>query len=339
MQSQISNSQANFDMVYQLIMAGWGAQAVRTLASLSVAEQLASGPASAEQIAERASSDPDMTYRVLRAGAALGLLQYDATHKVFAGTPMLEVLHKDSPFCLKHYALAGLSATFWLPALRLPETVIRGQNYATEVLGCSTFEYLSQHGEDAQMFGAAMTDLSTPVIRDAVAAIDVADARLVVDVGGANGTFLAQLLEVHAQLTGVVLDLPSAMHGVEDEARRHGLGDRMTGVDGDFFNEIPAADLYLLKFVLHDWDDPSCTTILRNIRRAMKPGARLMLVEMTVAQNHLSAALMDIAMMFAFSGREREIGEFERLLHAADLKMGRDTPLQLPYHLIEAFAA
>lgn len=335
----VSSSQANFDTVYQLIMAAWGAQAVRTLASLSVAEQLASGPRSAEQIAELAASDPDMTYRVLRAGTALGLLRYDAAEGVFSGTPMLEVLHKDSPFCLKHYALAGLSETFWLPALRLPDTVIRGENYATETLGCSTFEYLSQHHEQAQIFGAAMTDLSTPVIRDAVAAIDVADARLVADVGGANGTFLAELLAAHPQLTGVVLDRPAALPGVEQEARRHQLGDRMTGMAGDFFEEIPAADIHLLKFVLHDWNDDSCKRILRNVRRAMRPGARLMIVEMTVDQNQLTAALMDVAMMFAFSGREREMGEFERLLQAADLKISCVTPLHPPYHLIEACAA
>ncbi|GBG38742.1 methyltransferase [Mycobacterium montefiorense] len=335
----ISNSQADFDTVYQQILAGWGAQTVRTLACLSVAEALASGPLSAEEIAERASSDPDMTYRLLRAGAALGFLRYDETDKEFSGTPMLQVLHEDSQYCLKHYAMAGLSAAFWLPALQLPDTVIRGENFVSDVLGCSTFEYLSTHDEEAQMFGAAMTDLSTPVIRHAVAAIDVADARLVVDVGGANGAFLAQLLKLHPPLTGVVLDLPSAMHGVEQEARRHGVGDRMTGVEGDFFDEIPAADLYLLKFVLHDWDDQACQTILRNIRRAMKPGARLMIAEMTIAQNLPSAALMDIAMMFAFSGRERETGEFEQLLKAADLKMIRDTPLQPPYHLIEASPA
>ena len=112
----------------------------------------------------------------------------------------------------------------------------------------------------------------------------------------------------------------------------------MAGVEGDFFVEVPAADLYLLKFVLHDLDDGSCARILTNIRRAMTPGARLVIVEMTVAQNAVSAALMDLAMMFAFSGREREVAEFERLLGSAGLEAGRVIPLHPPYQLLEARA-
>jgi hypothetical protein len=137
MESTLAVSQDDHDKVYQLIMAGWGAQAVRTLAALSVAENLAAGPLSAGQIAERESSDLDMTYRVLRAGAALGLLEYDAATQMFSGTTALEVLQKDSPFCLKHYAQVANSDAFWLPGLRLPETVKRGENQVTEVLGCS----------------------------------------------------------------------------------------------------------------------------------------------------------------------------------------------------------
>jgi len=332
-------SQDDHDKIFEMILAGWATQAVRTLAALSVAEHLEAGPLSAHQIAGRESSDPDMTYRVLRAGAAMGLLEYDADAAVFSGTRMLRVLHKDSPVSLKHFAQSAPAETYWLPLVHMPETVARGENYVTEVLGGSVFEYYERHKEAGRLFGAGMTDVSTPVIREAVVAIDAADARSVVDIGGANGTFVAELLVRHPQLTGVVLELPQAIPGVAEEARRHNLGRRMTGAEGDFFVEVPAADIYLLKFILHDWDDESCRTILRNIRRAMNPGARVVIVEMSVAQNAVSAALLDLLMMTAFAGKERDESEFERLLEAADLKAARITPLNRPYQLIEAVAA
>jgi len=190
------------------------------------------------------------------------------------------------------------------------------------------------------MFRAAMTDISAPVIREAVSAIDVAGGRFAVDIGGANGAFVAELLQANPHLSGAVLDLPEAMPGVAQESRRRGLGERMSGIGGDFFDSVPTADLYLLKFVLHDWSDESCVQILSNIRRAMNPGARLFIVEMTFTDEatSMSAALMDVGMIFGFTGRERDLTEFEKLLRAADLAIVRTSILHHPYQLIEAQA-
>jgi hypothetical protein len=340
MRSATSAAQQDHDEVYRLIMAGWGSQVVRTLASLSVAEHLDGGSLTAEQIAQRASSDAHMTYRVLRAGVTLGLLEYDNATRAFTGTSRLEILHPDSPFTLKHYAQASPGPAFWLPALRLPDTIRRGSNYVEEALGTSVWEFFASHDDEARMFRAAMTDISAPIIREAVSAIDVAGGRFVVDIGGANGAFVAELLQANPHLSGAVLDLPQAMPGVARESRRRGLGERMSGIGGDFFDSVPTADLYLLKFVLHDWSDESCVQILSNIRRAMNPGARLFIVEMTFTDEatSMSAALMDVAMLFGYTGRERDLTEFEKLLRAADLAIVKTSTLHHPYQLIEAQA-
>jgi hypothetical protein len=340
MRSTKSAAQEEHDEVYRLIMAGWGAQVVRTLASLSVAEHLDGGSLTAEQIAQRTSSDANMIYRVLRAGVTLGLLEYDNATRAFTATARLEILHVDSPFTLKHYAQTTPGPAFWLPALRLPDTVRRGGNYVDEALGTSVWEFFAGHDEEARIFRAAMTDISAPVIREAVSAIDVAGGGFAIDVGGANGAFVAELLQANPHLSGAVLDLPDAMPGVAQESRRRGLGDRMRGIGGDFFDSVPAADLYLLKFVLHDWGDESCVEILCNIRRAMNPGARLFIVEMAFTDQaaSISAALMDMAMLFAFTGRERDLTEFEKLLRAAGLAIVSTSTLHHPYHLIEAQA-
>jgi hypothetical protein len=330
------SAREDHDSVYRLIMAGWGSQVVRTLAAFSIAEHLAAAPLTSAEIAERLSSDPGMTYRLMRAATALGLLAYEPGTGRFTGTPMLDVLHGDSPLSLKHYAQTVGSDVFWLPSMRLQDAVQQGRNYAEEALGCTPFEYFAKHERDARIFGSAMTELSTPVIAEAVPTLDVGDARSVVDVGGADGAFIAAVLERHPNLYGSVLDLPQAMDGVADEADRRGLADRMSGVVGDFFKHVPSADLYLLKFILHDWDDASCHRILSNIRRAMTPTSRLVIVEMTVDTATVEASLMDVAMMFAFTGQERDEAHFESLLTAAGLKVSRAQRLHQPYLLIEA---
>ncbi|WP_329375642.1 methyltransferase [Streptomyces sp. NBC_01483] len=332
--------QDHFSQVYHLIMAAWGSQAVRAIASLSVAEHLDRGPLSAHDIALRESSDPDMTYRVLRTGAALGLLSYDAGQGTFTSTSMLAVLHADSPTSLKHYAQAAIGPAFWLPAVLLPEAVAAGSHQAAQALGSNVFEYLGKNPEEARKFSAAMTDLSAPVIREAAAVIDVGTAQTVIDVGGAHGAFVSELVQRNPQLTGSVLELAHVAATVEDEARKRGLGGRITGVAGDFFEAVPASDIYLLKHVLHDWDDTSCRSILSNIRSAMRPGARLFIIEMLVSDSGASsaAALMDMAMLFATTGQERDLPQFDTLLTAAGLRRTQAVPLRSPYYLIEADA-
>jgi len=139
-------------------------------------------------------------------------------------------------------------------------------------------------------------------------------------------------------LTGLVHDLPQVVSGVVDEARRRGLADRMKGISGDFFTEVPSADIYLLKFVLHDWDDDSCELLLSNIRRAMRPDARLIIVEMAADETALEAALMDVAMLCAYTGQERDELQYDSLLTKAGLRTARVRRLHQPYFLLEAVA-
>ncbi|MFH8470868.1 methyltransferase [Streptomyces sp. NPDC017991] len=330
----------HFSVVYNLIMAAWGSQAVRAIAALSVAEHLDSGPLSAQDIAQRELSDPDMTHRVMRAGVALGLLTYDADRGTFSPTPLLEVLHENSPTSLKYYAQAAIGPAFWLPAVLLPETVAAGSNHTVQALGSNVFEYLGKNPAEAQMFSAAMAELSAPVIREAASVIAVGTARTVLDVGGAHGAFVSELVQRNPQLAGSVLELPHVATTVEDQARQRGLEARITGIAGDFFDAVPAADIYLLKHVLHDWDDASCRSILSNIRSSMRPGARLFVVEMLVTGKgaSLGAALMDMAMLFATTGQERDISQFNTLLTASGLRLTQSVPIRSPYYVMEAEA-
>ena len=334
-----ASTRDDHDKVFQMIMASLGSQVVRTLALMSVAEHLHGAALTAEEIAVRESSDPALTYRLLRAGAALGFLEYHADTGQFTGTSLLGVLREDSPLSLKYYAQAAAGPAFWLTNMLMPQAVMEGSTRVVDALGSSVFEHFAEHRDQAREFSAAMTNLSTPVIREAVTAMDTRDAHFVVDVGGADGAFIAALLQHNPALTGAVLDLAQVIPGVIEAAAAHGLQSRMTGIVGDFFHEIPAADVYLMKFVLHDWSDESCVRILSNIGAAMKPGARLFVVEMAItATTSMSACLMDMAMLTGFTGQERELAHFAKLLHSAGLEIGQTVELHHPYYLIEAHA-
>lgn len=325
------------DKVFEIIMVSFSSQVVRTLAMLSVAEHLHGTTLTADEIAARECSDPAMTYRLLRAGAALGFLEHQAGTNQFVGTPLLDVLREDSPFSLKFYAQVAPGPAFWLPNLLMHETVRDGKTHVVDALGSSVFEYFAEHEDQARMFSAAMTNFSKPVIQEAVMAIDIGAAQVAVDVGGANGAFIAELLQHNARLKGTVLDLPAVIPGVFEAANVQGLEKRMTGVAGDFLERVPAADIYILKSVLHDWDDEACAKILSNIRAAMNPGGRIFIVEMAITTTtSLSATLMDMAMLTAFSGQERELPHFKMLIESAGLTIGQALPLHPPFYLIEA---
>jgi O-methyltransferase domain len=334
-----SAAQQKFTEVYRVIMAPWGSQVVRALSIFSVAEHLAEGPLSARQIAERESIDPKFTYRMLRAAASMGFVVYRADKQMFAAGVLLDILHEDSPNSLKYYAQACLGPAFWLPALRLPEAVAAGHHQTMEALGSNLFEYLGEQ-EEARRFSAAMTNISTPVIRKAVSVMNVHPASHVIDVGGADGAFVIELAARNERLTGDVVDLPHVVPGVVEEARKKGVADRVKGVSGDFFSSLPSGDIYLLKFILHDWDDESCVKILSNIQRAMNPGARLFIVEMVIDESgtDVGATMMDMGMLCCFTGQERSRAQFEALLGDAGLRFLGARSIGSPYQLIEAEA-
>jgi len=177
-----------YGSVLHMVNGFWVAQIVRTAADLSLAEHLAGGPRTAAEIAAAEGADQDATLRLMRACASLGLLTYSG--EGFAGTPLLDVLHQDSPLSLKSYALAQTAPGHWLTWGQTTAAVRAGASQADAVLGRSIFEYFADNPREAALFGTAMTNLSTPVILGAVGSLDVGGVRTVVDVGGADGAFV-----------------------------------------------------------------------------------------------------------------------------------------------------
>ncbi|MFF0156944.1 methyltransferase [Streptomyces sp. NPDC005263] len=209
-------------------------------------------------------------------------------------------------------------------------------------MGADIFEYFAQpeNADEAALFAEAMGDLSGLVTHGVVDAVSVDGVSGVVDVGGANGDFVLALMEAHPHLSGQVLDLPHAVGSARGAAEKRGLSDRFSAVAGDFFTEVPPADLYLLKTILHDWDDDQCTDILRNCRSAVNEGGRALVVEMVIGEigEPDFATRADMAMLTMTNGQERDLDEFDSLFAASGWRRSKTYPVSGGYFGMELVA-
>jgi hypothetical protein len=325
--------------MFQMITGYWVTQIVGTLARLGIADSLADGPRTSGELAQGKELAAGPLYRLLRAAAMLGALK-ESPRDRFQLTPVGETLRANVPGSMRDFAIAQSAPGHWLPWARLEDAVRTGERTTKAVLGTEIWDWYAAHPAEAAAFSGAMANLAALVADDVVRAVDLAGKR-VVDVGGAHGTLLARVLQGAAGATGVLMDLPHVIEGARTAVAAQGLAQRMECVGGDFFERVPEADAFLLKQVLHDWDDAQCARILTNCARAARPGARLLAVEMVIADDGRPgpAPLMDLNMLVMLPGRERTRAEYAALLQGAGWKLSRELPLRGGFDLLEAVRA
>jgi hypothetical protein len=326
----------NADTLFQLLTGHWPAQTVRAMAELRVVDHVVAGADSADAIAKREGSDPDTTYRLMRAGAALGLLEVLGDGR-FGATPLGSLLREDIPASLRSAALVQNANGMWQAWATLPAAVRAGRTQVESAIGTDMFEYLAAHPEEGELFAKAMSNMTGLVVEDTLALLDLGAARRVLDVGGANGSLLLGLMRVNPQIEGVLLDLPHVVDGARHAAAEAGVTGRFTAVAGDFFEEVPAADYFLLKWILHDWSDDDCLRILRNCRRNAQAGGRALVIEGLISGGAQpgTVALLDMNMLAMHDGRERELAEFDGLFAASGWRRTAVSPTRSLYSLIE----
>ncbi|MEV7861366.1 methyltransferase [Streptomyces hirsutus] len=324
----------------QMMTGYWVTQVVRTAAELRIADHLHPGGATPAEVAEAESLDPDSTFRFLRTCASLGLAA-STDGKRFTATPLLDTLRTDAPGSLRDLALWGGAESHWLPWGRLADAVRTGTAQAEATLGAPVFDWLAAAPKEAEIFTRAMTAMTRGLAHQLADVIDLRGAEVAVDVGGAGGNLVQTLIQRHPRLTGVVLDLPYVGTEADASAAALGVRDRFSFVGGDFFEQVPPADVYLLKFVLHDWDDESCVRILRNCRKALRPGGRVLVMELLVDKVGTPGLepLMDLNMMALSTGRERSLDEFENLFERAGLTPASTLPSASRVSVLEAVPA
>lgn len=324
----------------QLITSYWVTQMIRGAAAISLADHLASGPKSADELADAGVLHPAVAFRFLRACVALGFVTHVGNGR-FAATPLLDTLRKDAPGSLHGMALAQGAPGHWLSWGRFPDVLATGKHQAVEALGCEVFEHFASHPDEGADFSRAMSGLTTFMVADIVRVLDTRGVSRVVDVGGAEGALARGLLAANPELRGILFDLPGIVAGAKSVVEASGLGDRLELFGGDFFAAVPEGDLYVLKFILHDWDDEACLAILRNCRKAAPSGGRIAITELglgEIGEGASLAPMMDMNMMALASGRERTFAQYATLLEAAGFTGAKATPITLGMLVIEATA-
>ena len=300
--------------------------AIHVAATLGLADLLADGPKESVELAAVTDSDADAMYRLLRALASVGVFREDEG-KVFGLTELGDGLRSDADDSIADWAVfvgRRVEREAWGS---LSESVRTGENAFRLAHGVDVWEYRAQHPEEGAVFDRAMSARSRVVIPSLLGAYDFGRFGTIVDVGGGNGTLLAALLDEYPQLRGVLFDQPHVVDGVNLE--------RCEVFTGSFFEAVPdGGDAYLLKWIIHDWEDEEATAILRTVR---KRNATVLLVERIVGPPNETpeVKLIDLDMLVGPGGRERTLDEFEALFEAAAYRLVCATPTADGLHVIE----
>lgn len=310
----------SMQMMQMLWPGAMAVQVIHAAAKLALADLVASGPKSINELADATQTHgPSMT-RLLRALTSLGIFVEDTTGR-YRQTALSDTLRSDHPDSIRPSAMMLGAHFVWKPSGALEETVRTGQPSFERLYGAAFFEYLAGHPDDAAVFNAAMSS-SLGHVAAIVGAYAFSKFERIVDVGGGHGLLLAGILSANPRLRGVLHDLPAVVVGAST-LRQEPISQRCEIIGGDFFKGVPAgADAYMLKGIIHDWNDEAALKILKNCRRAIHPHGTLLLLEAVLTPStDAASALMDMLMMVLTSGRERTESEFRSLVQEAGFSM------------------
>ena len=339
-----TRSGASRQRLLSLIDANWTTQAVSVATELGLPELLRHGPRTAGALALATSCHEPSLARLLRALTSIGVLTKAADGR-FELTSVGVLLLEDVPGSLAAWAeFCGTRS--WATWGRLVQSIRTGDSVRKQTSGADGFHHLEDDAQGALLFNRAMVNLTQPLALAFARNLDPSGVALVVDVGGGYGELIASILRQHTSMRGVLFDLAHATAVAESHLTSAGVEDRCTVVTGSFFDAVPAgADAYLLKSVLHDWDDDCGVQILRNCHEAMPPDARMFVIE-RIAPEHFGdsphdqgIARSDLNMLVGTGGRERTEAQYRELLAEARLRITNVLELGGPYSMIEAAPA
>jgi len=295
-------------------------QALHVAARLDIADRLAAGARSSDDLAAETKTHVDALYRLLRALASIGVL-HELDGRRFELTELGEGLRSDVAGSVRGWALMIGRPMHWNTWSSLVESVRTGENTFRLVHGTDVWSYRAQRPEELAIFDGAMTSMSGQVDAAVIDAYDFGRFRQVVDVAGGRGAMLAAILARHDTVRGVLFDQPDVVANAQ--ALHDRFGDRCRTVGGSFFERVPdGADAYLLKSILHDWEDEECIAILRVIRKAMPQHGLVLVLERDLGgpNENAPAKLSDLNMLVNPGGRERSENEYAALFAAAGLR-------------------
>ncbi len=312
-------------------------QAIHVAATLGIPDLLKHGPRSSDDLAVATGTHADTLYRLLRALASVGVFREDADRR-FALTPLSECLRSDAPEPVGPWAVHIGEPGLWQAWGCLLDSVHTGENAFRRIHGVNTWEYYARNPEAGAIFDRAMTGHSRRQAGAVLKAYDFERFRCVVDVGGGHGLLLSAILAKHPSIRGVLFDQPHVAVGAEQVLREAGVADRCEVVGGDFFETVPSGgDAYVLKFILHDWEDAQATAILRSCRRAIAPPGTLLVIDSEIAPPNEGATnkFRDLTMLVHPGGRERTREEWVALFATGGFRLVGATQTEAALSVIE----
>ena len=328
--------------VYQMAIGHYFSRALFVAAKLGIADLLKDGPRGSSDLARATDTHAPSLARMLRLLASAGIFE-EVDKGEFQLTPLGDLLRCDVPGSMRPlvmlFAGVGLQDS-WKEleyCVRTGEPAFRRTNPDAD-----PFTQIAQDPEQAANFDKAMATFAPQTAAAIAAAYDFSQFKKVVDIGGGNGALLIGILKTHPSLRGVVFDLPHVAERANSEVAAAEVADRCEVVAGSFFDRVPSgADAYLLKHVIHDWNDERGTVILKNCRTAMPPMAKLLIVEgvypprIDLSPASRSATANDLNMLVATGGRQRSEAEFRELFAASGFRLTRIVPTQARVCVIE----
>jgi hypothetical protein len=339
-QSKSASELPQFAML-QMITGFWVSRAIYVAAKLGLADLVKDSPKTAVELARLTGTHSPSLYRALRALASVGVFADDGQGR-FAQTPLSETLRSDTPGSLRAMAMVELGQEHFPAWGNLMHSVKTGETAFDNLFKQSAWEYYARNPEDARNFNEAMKGLTEMINVAALEAYDFSGVDKLVDVAGGTGGLISAILSAHPRMRGVLFDLPHVIAEAGPALDAAGVLDRCETAAGDFFRTVPEGGAaYVMKWIIHDWDDEKATVILKNIHRAMDEKGKLLLIEMIVLEGNQPdlSKFLDLNMMVMTGGRERTQGEFKSLLAGSGFELTRVIRTISPVCVIEAVRA
>ena len=325
-------------IVIQLLGGMWAMQAAASAARLHIPDIIGDGAKTPEEVAAAAGTHPGATKRLLRGLASLGVFTRGDGDR-YRLTDVGRFLRSGVPGSLREMFIAESDTVHWRSWERLDDAVKTGDPRPQAVFGAPAFDYYSKHPDEGARFGEAMETVTRFASQAVLEAYDFSGARTVMDVGGGNGSMTIAILERIPNVRGLVVDLPYIEGPAKERIRAAGFESRARFEPVNFFERVPeGADVHLLKFILHDWNDEESVRILKNCRASIAKEGRVVLVEMVVPEQIQPdfVHVMDLNMLVMTGGMERTAKEYETLFAKSGFRLSRVVPTASPFSVIEA---
>ena len=366
LEPSISSEVPASDVMLQMISGFWVSRAIHAAAKLGIADYLKEQPKTVEELAASTDTHVPSLYRLLRALASVGIFAEDDNHR-FGLTPLAATLQTDVPGSLRFFAISQLGQEHYLSWDNLLHSIKTGEIAFDHIAGMSLYDHYLKNSEAGKLFNCAMTSLTASILEAIICSYDFSAFNIIVDVGGGQGSLVTSILKAYPTVKGIVFDIPTVIEEAKSSLQAQGFADpsgdarklanaaltqspaegnppaalshRCTVVSGNFFESVTAGgDAYLLKHIIHNWDEEKAIAILKNCHQAMSQHGKLLLFETIIPPGNAPSfgKLLDLNMLVMTDGHERTEEEYQVLLQKAGFQLTQVIPTPSLINIIEA---